>query len=225
MKDPISRVALATLINLVAAPMVSQSNKDRMAMVAIVHKPNINVAQTELLLLKEKTLLDAHVLLANTDVVRMALMTHKDHSLRDVTRLQLHHKRRVVSIRMVVVAAITLSNTSSIWNMEVAHDSGTVVAAEMPIVSKQLMSAREHANNQLAKMLAKCQRFMVHARDTIRNSTTIQTAISVHHLFMVVAWAIRTDSNQLKSVNNNVLLMKHCVRLFFSANECFFFWK
>lgn len=217
-KDPTLKDVLVIRINSVAALMVSQYNKVHMVMVAIVRKLNINAAQMESLPLKERTLLDAHVLPANTDAVQMALTMHRAHNLRDAMKHHLRHKKRAASARMVVAVAIIPLNTSSIWNMVVAHDSGTAVAAEMLIVSKPLMNARAHANNRLAKMRAKCQRFMVHAQDTIRNTTTIQTETFAHHSYMVVAWVIRIDSKHLKNVNSNVLLMKHCVSPSF---ECF----
>lgn len=219
-KDLVSKDALAIRINLAAAPMELQFNKGHMDMVVIARKRNTNAAPMESPPLKEKTLPDAHVRPANTDAAQMVSMTHKGHNSMDAMKRQLHHKKRAASIRMVAVAAITRSNTSLIWNMVVAHDSGTAVAAEMLIASKPLMNAKAHANNQPAKMHAKCQRFMAHARDTIRNTTTIQIATFARHSFMVVAWAILIDSRHSRNVNSNVLLMNHCVSFSF---ECFLF--
>lgn len=215
-------VVLVIHINLVAVLMELQYKKDRMATVAIVRKPNINVAQMESPPLKERTLPDARVPPANMDVARMASTTHKDHNSRDAMIHHLHHKRHVASIRMAVVAVITRLNTSLIWNMVVAHDFGIAVAVEMQIVSKPLTNVRAHANNRPAKMLAKCQRFMVHAPDTIRNIITIQIVTFARHSFMVVVWAIQIDLKHSKNVNSNVLSMKHCVSCSFSF-YCFMF--
>lgn len=129
----------------------------------------------------------------------------KDLNLMDATIFRQPHKRHVASVKMVVLAVITQSNTSSTRNMEVVHDSGTADVVATQIVSKQSMNARVHAKNQPAKMHAKCQRLRDHAMDTTPNTTMIPIEISVHHLFMVVAWAILTDLKQQKSARNNAL--------------------
>lgn len=203
-KDRNSKVVLVTRINSVVAPTVLQFNKDHMDTVATVNKPNTNVVQTELQLLKERTLPDAHVQQADMDVVRMALPTHKDHNMMDVIAFRLHHKRRAALPKMVAPAAITPSNTSLIWNMEAAHVSGTVDARAMPTDSNRLMSVKTHANKQLAKMLANCRRFAVHAPDFIRNTTMTPTETLVQNSFMVVVWAIQITSKRWMNVEHNV---------------------
>lgn len=180
-------VALVILINSVAALMEFQFNKDHMDMDVIAHKLNINVVQMASQRLLEKTLPDVHVQQVNTVVVLMELLMLKDHTLMVALIFHQHHKRHVASIKMVALAVITRLNTSLIWNMVVAHVSGTADAVVIQIVLKQLTNAKALVNNQLAKMHAKFQRFTDHVLDIIKNTTMIQIVIFAHHSFMVVA--------------------------------------
>lgn len=198
-------VVLAIHINLDVVQMGFQFNKGHMDMVATAHKRNTNAVQMESQPLQERTLKDAHVLLANMDVVPMVSPMHKAHNSMDAMIFQHRHKKHVASARMAALAAITPLNTSSIWNMEVVHDSGTADAGAMPIDLKQLKNVKAHANNQLEKMLVKYRRFMAHVRDTIRNITMTQTEISVHNSYMVVALAILINSKRWRNVRVNVL--------------------
>lgn len=82
---------------------------------------------------------------------------------------------------------------------------------ETKIASKRTKTVKALASNRAAKMYAKCQRFMAHAMDTIKNTTTIRIEIFVHHSSMAAAWAIQTVSKHWKNVKANVLLMNHYV--------------
>lgn len=198
-------VALVIHINSDVVRTESPFNKDHMAMVVIALKRNSNAARMELQQPQARTLQDVHVQLANMDVVLMASPMPKDHNMMVALIYHRHHRKHVASARMAALAAITPLNTSSIWNMAVVLDSGTAVAVAMPIDLKQLKNVRVHVNSQVAKMLAKFQRFMAHAQDTIRNTTMIQTVISVLNSFMVAAWAILIDSKHWKNARVNVL--------------------
>lgn len=214
LKDRNWKDAVVTHINLDVAQMGLQFNKDHTVMDAIAHRPNSNAVPMELQQRLVQTLPDVRVQPANMDVVRMVSPMHNQHNSMDVMMFQqLHHKRHVALQRMPVPAAIIPLNSSSIWNMVAAHDSGTVVAVAMKIASKRMKSVKAHALHQLAKMRAKCQRFMAHALDIIRNSITIPIETFAHHSFMVDVWATPTDSKQWKNVNNNVSLIKICVSI------------
>lgn len=198
-------VAPVIHINSDVVRMESPFNKDHMAMVAIALKRNSNAVRMESQQPQARTSKDAHVLLANMDVVPMASPTPKDHNLMVALIYHHHHRKRVALVRMVALAAIIPLNTSSIWNMAVAHDSGTAAAVAMLIDLKQLKNVRAHVSSQVAKMLAEFQRLKAHAQGTIRNTTMIQTVISVHNSFMVAAWAILIDSKHWKNARVNVL--------------------
>lgn len=101
-----------------------------MATDVIVHKLNSSVALTVLQLHLDPTSLDALVQQANMDAVRMVLTMHRDRNTMDAMIFQEHHKRRAAFQKIKELAAITLLNTSSIWIMAVAHDSG-IAAAEV----------------------------------------------------------------------------------------------
>lgn len=177
-----------------------------MDMDVTVLKRNTNVVPMVLQPLKVKTLQDAHVQQADTVAVQTVSMMHKDHNSMDAMTFQVHHRKHVVSLRMAAIVLITLSNTSLTWNMEAVHDSGTADVVAMKIASKQLTIVKTHANNhQAQKMHANCQRFTVHALDTIRNIIMTLIETFAPNSFMVAAWVIRTDSKHWKNVNNHVL--------------------
>lgn len=203
--------ALVIHTNLAAALMELQFNKDHMVMVVTVRKRNTNAAQMVSRRPLEKTLPDAHVPQANMAVVRMALLMPKAHTSMVAMIFHQHRKRHAALPRMAAHAAITQLNTSLIWNMGVAHASGTAAVEAMKIVSKPLMNVRALVNNQLAKMPAKYQRFMDHVLATIKNTIMIQIATFAHRSFMAVAWAIPIVSKHWTNVNHNVSSMNHCV--------------
>lgn len=148
---------------------------------------------------------------ANMAVVRMVLTMRKGRSSMDAKISRLHHKRHAALSKIKAHAAITPLNTSSIWTMAAAHDSGIVDAAAMKIDSKQTKTAKIRALNQAEKMCAKYQRFTAHATDTIRNIITIRTEISAHHSFMAAAWAMPIDSKHWKNAKTIALSTNHCV--------------
>lgn len=212
--------ALVIHINSVAVQMVLRFNKDHMATDAIANKRNSNAVPTASQLQLDQTSKDVLVQPANTDVVQMVLQMHNLHNSMDVMMFHQQHKKHVALRKMPVLVPITPLNSSSIWNMAVAHGSGTAVAVAMKIVLNRMKNVKAHVLHQLAKMHAKCQKFMDHALDIIRNSIMIQIEIFAHHSSMVDAWATRIDSKQWKNVNSNVLLMNRYVSLITFSDNC-----
>lgn len=129
-QDPNLKDAPVIHTNLDVVQMVLQFNKVHTATDVIVHKLNSSVVRMVLQLHLDPTLLDAHVQQANMDVVRTVLTMHKDHNTMDATISQKHHKRHAAFQKIKELAVITPLNTSSIWIMVVAHDSG-IAAAEV----------------------------------------------------------------------------------------------
>lgn len=202
---------LVTLTNLAVVQMESPSRKDQMGMDVIARKPNSNVARTVLLLPAVQTMQVVHVLRANTDVVQMAKPMHKDHILKDAKIFRKYHKKLVALRKTVEIVVAIRLNTSLIWNMVVAQDSGTVDAKAMIIVSRLLKNVVAHVSHQLEKTLVICRKFMDHVLDTIRNTIMIRIVIHVHHLYTAVVWEMQTNSKQSKSVNNCASLINHYV--------------
>lgn len=119
--------------------MALQFNKDLTATDAIVHRLNSSVVRMVLQQHPDPTLLDAHAPQANMVVVRTVSTMHKGHNSMDATIFPEHHKRHAAFQRIKELAVITLLNTSSIWTMAVAHDSG--------IAAAEVQSSQNHINS------------------------------------------------------------------------------
>lgn len=210
-KDLNSKDAVANTINSVAAPMASRLHKDHTTMVAIVCNANTNAVPTALRQRLGPTSKDAPAPPANTAAAPMASPTPKDRNSKDALRFRLNRKRLAASQRTAALAAITRSNTSSIWNTEVARDSGIAVAMETTIATIRSKSANQRAKPRPERTLVCCPKFTDHALATILSITTILIATLARNSFMVVAWAIPIDSKRSRNVKNYAKSTNHCV--------------
>lgn len=220
-KDRTLKVADANTINSVVAPMALQLHKDRTITVAIVSNANTNAVPTALRRQRDQTLRDVRAQQANMAAVPTALATHKNHNSMAATKFRLYRKKRAVSLKTAALAAITRSNTSSIWNMVAARVSGTVAAEATTIATIQLKSANRRAKRQLEKMLVCYRKYMDHAVATIRCITTIMYATHARNSFMADVWATQIDSKASKIVKNCVLSTNRCVSSDGKYNHCF----
>lgn len=210
-KDRNSKDAAANTINSVAAPMALRLQKDRTAMAATVRNASTNVVPMASRQPLEPTSRDAHVRQVNTAAVPMASMTPKDRVSKDAKRFRLPRKRLAVSPRTVALAPISRSNISSIWNMAVAHVSGTAAAAATTIATTQSKSASRRARPQPERRLVSCRKSMARAPATIQSITTIQIEIRARNSFTVDAWATPTDSKHWPIAKNCVKSTNRCV--------------
>lgn len=210
-KDRNSKDAAANTINSDVAPTALRLPKDPMAMAAIARNANTNAAPMALRRRLDPISTDVLAPQANTAAVPMASPTHKEHTSMDAKKFQLHRKKLAVSPKTAAPAAITQSNTSTIWNMVVAHDSGTAAAAATAIVTNQSKSAKQRAKRLPARTHANCQRSMDHAQVTIQSITTIQIAMLAHNSFMADAWATQIVSKPSKSARKRAKSTNLCV--------------
>lgn len=174
-------------INLAAAQTVLPFKRVHTAKVATARTLNLNAAPMVLQRPKVKTLRAVLVQIAALAAVQMALPNHKARTSKAVKQFQAFHKRRVASTRIRVIAATMQSNTSSTWNMAVAHVSGIVVVVAMIIALNPSKIVREHARRLLVATHAYYLRFTDHALHTSKDIITILTAISVRHSRMAAA--------------------------------------
>lgn len=210
-KDRNSKDADANTINSVAAPMALRLHKDHMATAVIVRNASTNAVPTALQRPLDPTSKDAHAPPVNLAAAPMASPMPKDRTSMAATTFRLHRKRLAVSRKTAAPAAITRSNTSSIWNMEVARASGTAAAVAMTIATIQLKTANRRARLRPEKMRAYCRKSMGPALATIQFITTILIAMLARNSFMVDAWATPTDSKPSTNVKNCAKSTISCV--------------
>lgn len=197
-------VANVIHINSVAAQMVLRFKKDHMVMGAIVHKLNSNVVQMVSQQQKVKTLKVAHAPQADMVVVQTVSLMHKDLNSMVVRIFQQFHKKLAVLTKMAALVAITQLNTSSIWNMVAVHVSGIQDAVVTIIALKRSKNVKELVKHHRAKTLAKYRRFMDHVTANIKNTIMTLIEIFAQRSYMVVAWAIQTNSKRYRNVNRFV---------------------
>lgn len=182
-----------------------------MATAVIVRNASTNAVPTALRRPLDPTSKDAHAPPVNMAAAPMASPMPKDHTSMAVTRFRLHRRRHAVSRKTVALAAITRSNTSSIWNMEVARASGTAAAVATTIATTQLKTANQRARLLPERMRACCRKSMDHALATIPFITTIRIAMLARNSFTVDAWAIPIDSKPSTNVKNCAKSTIRCV--------------
>lgn len=180
LKDPILRAADAKTLLMDAVKMNGHPPMDRNSKAALVNLLNTVAAMTELLPHRVPTMKDAH-----RNLNFLAKFAHW--------------------IRIAVLAVISLSDGSSIWNMAVALVSGTADVMAMTIASQRKMTAKPTVSNQLALRLAPCHELPDPVRVTIHPGTMTLLPAPVNSSAMVAAWVTPIVSPLAKNVISSVL--------------------
>lgn len=209
--DRNSKAAPAIHTNSDVVQMVLPFKRDHIARVATVPIPNISAARMALQPLPAKTSRDAPVQPAVSAAAKMVSPKLKARTLKVAKLFRPFHRRLAASTKTPETVVAMQLNTSLIWNMAVAHASGTADAVEMTIGSIRSSNVRALANKQLDAMHAYCQRSMDHARLTSNDTTMTRIVISVWHLLMADAWVTQITLNQWTNANRSVLLIHLCV--------------
>lgn len=176
-EDPNLKAVHANQCSLVAVPTVFPLPRDRITRDATAPRQNSNAVRMVGHQLKDQTLKAAPVWRPSTAVVQMALQRLRMTSLAVAKMFKSHRRRLVAYLRSRVLAAISASSITLILLMAAVLDSGTAAVRAMAIVLRPRPIVRIRARNTPDSMFACCQRVPVLARATLRNGTSIQTAI------------------------------------------------